>query len=65
VLNRALVATAVEPFVIPAFVALTDRVGRRTLYLGSAVFAGLMAAVNRHGSADRTCGRARIRLTGD
>ena len=36
-LNAVLIATALEVVLIPAFGALSDRVGRRPLYLGGAV----------------------------
>lgn len=37
VLNGVLVASAVQFFVIPAFGVLSDRIGRRPVYLGGAV----------------------------
>ena len=42
-LNAVLLASAVQLFVIPAFGALSDRLGRRPVYLGGAVFLALFA----------------------
>jgi MHS family shikimate/dehydroshikimate transporter-like MFS transporter len=38
-----LIASALQLFSIPAFAALSDRVGRRPVYLGGALFMGLFA----------------------
>jgi MFS transporter, MHS family, shikimate and dehydroshikimate transport protein len=43
VLNGVLIAAAFETFTIPAFGALSDRVGRRPVYIGGAVFSALMS----------------------
>ena len=43
ILNAMLAASAVELFVIPSFGALTDRIGRRPVFLFGAVFTGLFA----------------------
>ncbi len=42
-LNAVLIASAVQCFAIPAFGALSDRVGRRPVYLGGALFALIFA----------------------
>jgi metabolite-proton symporter len=43
VLNGVLIGSAVHFFVVPAFGALSDRVGRRPVYLGGALFLALFA----------------------
>jgi MFS family permease len=43
ILDAMLAASAVELFVIPSFGALTDRIGRRPVFLFGAVFTGLFA----------------------
>ncbi|PTX61844.1 metabolite-proton symporter [Melghirimyces profundicolus] len=43
ILNGVLIATAVEFFTIPAFAALSDRIGRRPVYMGGAAFSALFA----------------------
>jgi metabolite-proton symporter len=43
ILNAMLAASVIELFVIPAFGALTDRIGRRPVFLFGAVFTGLFA----------------------
>ncbi len=43
VLNGVLVASAIQFFVIPFFGALSDRVGRRPVYIGGAIFLALFA----------------------
>jgi MFS family permease len=43
VLNAVLVASAVQFFLIPAFGILSDRIGRRPVYLGGAIAMGLFA----------------------
>jgi MFS family permease len=42
-LNGVLIAAAIETFTIPAFGALSDRVGRRPVYIFGAVFSALMS----------------------
>jgi MHS family shikimate/dehydroshikimate transporter-like MFS transporter len=43
ILNGVLIAAAIESFTIPAFGALSDRVGRRPFYIFGAVFSALMS----------------------
>jgi MFS transporter, MHS family, shikimate and dehydroshikimate transport protein len=43
VLNGVLLATACELIAIPAFGALSDRIGRRPVYMGGAAFSALFA----------------------
>jgi MHS family shikimate/dehydroshikimate transporter-like MFS transporter len=43
ILNGVLIAAAIESFTIPAFGALSDRVGRRPVYIFGAVFSALMS----------------------
>jgi metabolite-proton symporter len=43
VLQGVLIASAIQLFSIPAFAALSDRVGRRPVYLAGALFMGLFA----------------------
>ena len=43
VLNGVLIAAAIETFTIPAFGALSDRVGRRPVYIFGAIFSALMS----------------------
>lgn len=43
VLNGVLIASALQFFAIPFFGALSDRVGRRPVYLGGAIFLALFA----------------------
>src|SRR5262249_27457140 len=43
ILNAVLLASAVHFFVIPAFGILSDRIGRRPVYLGGAVALALLA----------------------
>jgi MHS family shikimate/dehydroshikimate transporter-like MFS transporter len=43
ILNGVLIAAAIEIFTIPAFGALSDKVGRRPVYMGGAVFSLLFA----------------------
>jgi MHS family shikimate/dehydroshikimate transporter-like MFS transporter len=43
ILNGVLIAAAIETFTIPAFGALSDRVGRRPIYIFGAVFSALMS----------------------
>jgi MHS family shikimate/dehydroshikimate transporter-like MFS transporter len=43
ILNGVLIAAAIETFTIPAFGALSDRVGRRPVYIFGAVFSALMS----------------------
>jgi MHS family shikimate/dehydroshikimate transporter-like MFS transporter len=43
ILQGVVIAAAVQLFLIPAFAALSDRVGRRPVYLGGALFMGLFA----------------------
>ena len=43
ILNGVLIAAAVETFTIPAFGALSDRLGRRPIYIFGAVFSALMS----------------------
>jgi metabolite-proton symporter len=43
ILHGVLVASALQLFSIPAFAALSDRVGRRPVYLAGALFMGLFA----------------------
>lgn len=43
VFQGVLIASALQLFSIPAFAALSDRVGRRPVYLGGALFMGLFA----------------------
>jgi len=43
VLNGVLLASAVQFFLIPLFGALSDRLGRRPVYLGGAIFLALFA----------------------
>ncbi|SFJ14501.1 MFS transporter [Bradyrhizobium sp. Gha] len=42
-LNGVLIAAAIETFTIPAFGALSDKVGRRPIYIFGAVFSALMS----------------------
>src|SRR5207237_3195315 len=42
-LNGVLIAAAIEVFTIPAFGALSDRVGRRPIYIFGAIFSALMS----------------------
>ena len=42
-LNGVLIAAAIETFTIPAFGALSDKVGRRPVYIFGAVFSALMS----------------------
>jgi MFS transporter, MHS family, shikimate and dehydroshikimate transport protein len=42
-LNGVLIGAAIETFTIPAFGALSDRVGRRPVYIFGAVFSALMS----------------------
>src|SRR5437899_1152747 len=42
-LNGVLIGAAIETFTIPAFGALSDRVGRRPIYIFGAVFSALMS----------------------
>jgi MFS transporter, MHS family, shikimate and dehydroshikimate transport protein len=42
-LNGVLIAAALDVVFMPAFGALSDRLGRRPVYLGGAIFAGIMA----------------------
>jgi MFS family permease len=43
ILNGVLIAAAIETFTIPAFGALSDRLGRRPVYIFGAVFSALMS----------------------
>jgi MFS transporter, MHS family, shikimate and dehydroshikimate transport protein len=43
ILNGVLIAAAIEVFTIPAFGALSDRFGRRPVYIFGAVFSALMS----------------------
>lgn len=43
ILNGVLLATALELVMIPVFAALSDRIGRRPVYLGGAAFTALFA----------------------
>jgi metabolite-proton symporter len=43
ILGGVLVASALQLFTIPAFAALSDRLGRRPVYLAGALFVGLFA----------------------
>jgi metabolite-proton symporter len=43
ILNGVLIAAAIETFTIPAFGALSDRVGRRPVYIFGAIFSALMS----------------------
>jgi len=43
ILNGVLLATALELVMIPIFAALSDRIGRRPVYLGGAAFTALFA----------------------
>ena len=43
ILNGVLLATACELVAIPAFAALSDRIGRRPVYLGGAAFSAVFA----------------------
>jgi MFS transporter, MHS family, shikimate and dehydroshikimate transport protein len=43
ILNGVLIAAAVETFTIPAFGALSDRLGRRPIYIFGAIFSALMS----------------------
>ena len=43
ILNGVLIAAAIESFTIPAFGALSDRLGRRPVYIFGAVFSALMS----------------------
>src|SRR5581483_5811265 len=43
ILNGVLIAAAIETFTIPMFGALSDRVGRRPVYIFGAVFSALMS----------------------
>ena len=43
ILNGVLIAAAIETFTIPAFGALSDRMGRRPVYVFGAVFSALMS----------------------
>ena len=43
ILNGVLIAAAIETFTIPAFGALSDRIGRRPVYIFGAVFSALMS----------------------
>jgi metabolite-proton symporter len=43
ILQGVLIASALQLFTIPAFAALSDRLGRRPVYLGGALFMGLFA----------------------
>jgi MFS family permease len=43
ILNGVLIAAAIETFTIPAFGALSDRMGRRPIYIFGAIFSALMS----------------------
>jgi metabolite-proton symporter len=43
ILNGVLIAALIETFTIPAFGALSDRVGRRPVYIFGAIFSALMS----------------------
>lgn len=43
ILNGVLIAAFIETFTIPAFGALSDKVGRRPVYIFGAVFSALMS----------------------
>src|SRR5947208_13983399 len=43
ILNGVLIAAFIETFTIPAFGALSDRLGRRPIYIFGAVFSALMS----------------------
>lgn len=43
VLNGVMLGTAIEVFTIPLFAFLSDRIGRRPIYLGGAIFIALFA----------------------
>ncbi|MFO1115853.1 MAG: MFS transporter [Beijerinckiaceae bacterium] len=43
ILNAVLIAAAIETFTIPAFGALSDKFGRRPVYMFGAIFSGAMA----------------------
>jgi MHS family shikimate/dehydroshikimate transporter-like MFS transporter len=43
ILNGVLIAASIETFTIPAFGALSDRVGRRPIYIFGAIFSALMS----------------------
>jgi MFS transporter, MHS family, shikimate and dehydroshikimate transport protein len=43
ILNGVLIAAAIETFTIPAFGAISDRVGRRPIYIFGAVFSALLS----------------------
>ena len=43
ILNGVLLATALELVMIPILAALSDRIGRRPVYLGGAAFTALFA----------------------